>query len=31
MEIFILLGIIGNLVTGGFIKLGGKGMRRRKF
>lgn len=30
MEIIILIGIIMNCLDGGFIKLGGKSIRRRK-
>ena len=30
MEFIILIGIIGNILTGGFVSLGGKGMKRKK-
>lgn len=29
MEILILIGVIMNCLNGGFVKLGGKGMRRK--
>ena len=29
LELIILLGVLGNIFNNGFVKLGGKGMRRK--
>ena len=29
MEIIVLIGLIGNILTGGLVKLGGKGLKKK--